>query len=66
MASSLFGMNQSKGNGNLLQRFADFKRQMQGKDPEAIVKQMLSSGQMSQQQFEQLKSQATNLMSILR
>ena len=68
MASSLFGRNPqpTKANGNLLQRFAEFKRSMQGKDPEAIVKQMLSSGQMSQKQFENLKSQVDTYMTILR
>ena len=52
--------------GNLLQRFAQFKKEMQGKDPEKIVKQMLADGRMSKEQFEQLKSQVGNYMSILR
>lgn len=70
MASSLFSNNNSGipngSNGNLLQRFAAFKKQMAGKDPEAIVKQMLADGRMSQEQFEKLKIQAQGLMSILR
>ena len=72
MPSSLFGNPQARpqsqpmNEGNLLHRFAEFKRQMAGKDPEAIVKQMLADGRMSQAQFENLKSQATNLMTILR
>ena len=63
MASSLFGNN---SNANLIQKFAQFKRDMVGKDPEAIVKQMLSDGRMSQEQFEKLKKQASSLMTILR
>lgn len=63
MASSLFGNN---SNANLIQKFAQFKRDMTGKDPEAIVKQMLSDGRMSQEQFEKLKKQASSLMTILR
>lgn len=51
---------------NMIQQFAEFKRQMAGKDPQAIVQQMLQNGQMSQQQFEQLKQQAMSLQSILR
>lgn len=39
---------------------------MQGKDPEKIVKEMLADGRMSKEQFEQLKSQVGNYMSILR
>lgn len=53
-------------NGNLLQRFAQFKKEMQGKDPEKIVKEMLADGRMTPQQFEQLKAQVGNYMAILR
>ena len=63
MASSLFGNN---SNANLIQKFAQFKKDMTGKDPEAIVKQMLADGRMSQEQFEKLKKQASSLMTILR
>lgn len=69
MASSLFGGRGSapvNNNGNLLQRFAEFKRSMTGKDPEAMVREMLSSGKMSQEEFNRLKSQAQSLMTILR
>ena len=66
MPSSLFSRTPNQGNGNLIARFAQFKRDMVGKDPEAIVRQMLADGRMSQEQFNKLKDQATNLMSILR
>jgi len=67
MASSIFSrMPQQGNNGNLVQRFAQFKREMAGKDPEQIVKQMLADGRMSPDQFENLKRQAQNLMTILR
>ena len=58
--------NQSNPNANIIQKFAEFKKTMEGKDPEAIVKQLLSEGKMTQQQFDNLKQQATSLMSILR
>lgn len=61
---NIFG-NQNP-NQNLINQFADFKKQMEGKDAEQIVKQMLKDGRMSQAQFEQLKRQAEGLMSILR
>lgn len=51
---------------NMIQQFADFKRQMAGKDPQAMVQQLIQSGKLSQQQFEQLKQQAMSLQSILR
>lgn len=48
----------------MMQQFAQFKQQMQGKDPQKMVEQMLASGQMSQQQFEQLKQQAEQFKGI--
>lgn len=62
MPSSLFNNNPV----SLIAKFAEFKKTMTGKDPEAIVKQMLSDGRMSQEQFEKLKTQASSLMTILR
>jgi len=62
MASSLF----SNSSSDMVRRFAEFKKQMQGKDPEQIVRKMLAEGKMSQTQFEQLKRQAESLMTILR
>lgn len=78
MASSLFGNllgspnssspsgtpNNSKG--NIFQQFAEFKRWLGGKDPVAMVKQMLADGRMTQQEFDQLAKQARSLEKILR
>lgn len=64
---SIFGNNTGiNNNQNLIQRFAEFKKTMEGKNAEQIVKQMLSDGRMSQEQFEKLKAQAKSLESILR
>lgn len=49
----------------IMQQFAQFKQQMQGQDPQKVLDQLLSSGKMSQQQFEQLKSMAESLKGIL-
>ena len=43
--------------GNFLQQLAEFRKALGGKDPQAIVQNLLNSGQMSQQQFHQLKAQ---------
>lgn len=51
---------------NMIREFAKFKQQMAGKNPQAMVQQLLQNGQMSQQQFEQLKQQAMDLQSILK
>ena len=58
--------NMSGGPMQMMQNFAQFKRMMQGRNPQQMVQNLLSSGQMSQAQFEQLKQQASELQKILR
>ena len=58
-----------KGNMNPMQmigEFAKFKKAMQGRDPEAIINQLIERGEMTRDQFSELKSMAQNLMSFLR
>ena len=50
----------------MLKQFNEFKRAMQGKDPQKIVMDLLNSGRMSQQQFELLKQQAQQLQNFLK
>lgn len=50
----------------MMQQFAQFKRLMQGRNPQAMVQQLLDSGHMSQAQFAQLKSMASSMQDILR
>ena len=64
---------QFAGSGNMpggpiqmMQQFAQFRRMMQGRNPQQMVQNLLSSGQMTQAQFEQLKQQASELQKILR
>ena len=56
----------SGGPMQMMQQFAQFRRMMQGRNPQQMVQNLLSSGQMSQAQFEQLKQQANELQKILR
>ena len=58
--------NMSGGPMQMAQQFAQFKRMMQGRNPQQMVQNLLSSGPMSQSQFEQLKQQANELQRILR
>ena len=64
----MFGGMPMGGNGpmQMMQQFAQFKRLMQGRNPQAMVQQLLDSGQMSQAQFAQLKSMASSMRDILR
>ena len=64
---------QFAGNGNIpggprqmMQQFTQFRRMMPGRNPQQMVQNRLSSGQMTQAQFEQLKQQASELQKILR
>lgn len=50
----------------MLQDFRQFKQSLAGRDPKQMVMELLNSGKMSQQQFEQLKSEAMTLQNFLR
>lgn len=50
---------------NMVQRFNQFRQMFQG-DPQQQVQQLLNSGQMTQQQFEQLKGQAQQIMQMFK
>ena len=58
--------NMSGGPMQMMQQFAQFRRMMQGRNPQQMVQNLLQSGQMTQAQFEQLKQQAIELQKILR
>ena len=56
---------QGGGMGNLFQQFQNFKRQFQG-DPRQQVQNLLDSGQMTQEQFNQLSNMAKMYQNLLR
>lgn len=58
--------NMSGGPMQMMQQFAQFRRMMQGRNPQQMVQNLLQSGQMTQAQFEQLKQQANEMQKILR
>ena len=51
--------------GNFINKFNQYRQTFMG-DPEARVKQLLQSGQMSQAQFEQLAQTATQLRQLIK
>ena len=61
-------LNQLRANNpiSVLQQFNQFKQSMAGKDPEAMVNELLRTGKMSPEQYEQLKQQAQTFMQFLR
>ena len=59
MSNPLF---QALGGGpNMVQQFTQFMNQMKGRDPNQIINQMVSSGQLSQQQLDQAQRQAQQI-----
>lgn len=72
MANPLFGFfnngmsNNPFGNiSNLVNQFNNFKNTFSG-DPRLQIQNLLNSGQMSQQQFEQLKQMANQFQRFLK
>lgn len=55
---------QDNRNG-MIQKFNQFRKTITG-DPETMVKDLLRSGQMTQEQFEDLKKQAQIFSSFLK
>ena len=65
--NALGGGNFSQGGNNfagMVNQFLNFKNNFTG-DPKTVVQNLLSSGKMSQAQFNQLQSMANQFMRIL-
>lgn len=67
---SRFGMNQPAtgpfGNlFNMISQFRQFRSQFQG-DPKEKVQELLNSGQMTQEQFNQLSQMASQFQNIVK
>ncbi len=71
MVSSLFNLfgqqtpQMNSGLVNMIRQFNQFKQTFRG-DPKSQVQQLLDSGQMSQQQFNQLSQMATQFQNMMR
>lgn len=48
--------------GNMLSQFQNFMNQMKGKDPDAMINEMISSGRVNQSQLNAAQQQAQQLM----
>ena len=49
---------------NMMQQFQSFMQQMRGKDPNAMIKELVSSGRVSQQQLDQAQKQAQQMQGM--
>lgn len=46
---------------NMMQQFQSFMQQMKGKDPNAMIQELVSSGKLSQAQLDQAQKQAQQM-----
>lgn len=51
---------------NMMQRFQQFVGQMQGKDPKAMLNDLVASGRVSQQQLDAAQRQVQQIASMFR
>ena len=56
-----FGVLGGGGRPNMMQQFQQFMQQMKGKDPNAIINEMVSSGKISQEQLNHVQQQAQQM-----
>ena len=63
-------LSQNNGNGfnnpfQMIQKFNEFRQNFTG-DPKQMVEQLLQSGRMSQQQFQQLSQMASEFQKLVK
>ena len=51
---------------NMMQRFQQFVSQMQGKDPKAMLNDLVASGRVSQQQLDAAQRQVQQIAGMFR
>ena len=49
---------------NMMQRFQQFMNQMKGKDPNAVIQDMMQSGKITQDQYNQARQQAQQMQGM--
>ena len=59
----LYQQMQSQQNNSLLQRFQQFRQQFQG-DPQQMIQQMMNSGRINQNQYNQAVQMAQNFQKM--
>ena len=64
MANPIFNALNARQQPNIMQNFQSFMQQMRGKDPNAIISQMVSSGRVSQAQLDQVQRQAQQMQGM--
>lgn len=63
---NLLGGKNNNGPGNMLQQFQQFKKQMQGVDPQEEVQKLLQSGKISQEQLNKAQQMARQMQGLFK
>lgn len=69
MSNPLFNLLGGKNNdrsGNMLQQFQQFKKQMQGVNPQEEVQKLLQSGKISQAQLDKAQQMAQQMQGLFK
>lgn len=61
MPNPLYSKLNGNQQDNMMQQFQRFMNQMQGKNPNEMIEQIVASGQLSQQQLDSIQQQAKNM-----
>ena len=63
---NLLGGKNNNGPGNVLQQFQQFKKQMQGVNPQEEVQKLLQSGKISQAQLDKAQQMAQQMQGLFK
>ena len=63
---NLLGGKNNNGSGNMLQQFQQFKKQMQGVNPQEEVQKLLQSGKISQAQLDKAQQMAQQMQGLFK
>ena len=63
---NLLGGKPNNGSGNMLQQFQQFKKQMQGVNPQEEVQKLLQSGKISQAQLDKAQQMAQQMQGLFK
>ena len=64
MANPIYQALGGNNQPNMLQQFQQFMNQMRGKDPNQMINELVSSGQISQAQLNQAQKQAQHMQQM--
>ena len=64
MSNPIYQVMNRNRQPNMMQQFRQFMEQMRGKDPNAMIQELVSSGRVSQQKLDQAQKQAQQMASM--